>query len=356
LRSFLFSRPFRESSFFDRSFDTDGSSFDKLAGILRQLACEMLANGLMSPKKTNVRTSGKTKILWAVDIAAPDRKIQEAAVGWLKTLSTSGVSIEPFYLLKIGESRTPTKSGSGKLTDLRLPAEKALQEWLSRIRCPGLTAPSILAPTGVYLRSDIDALNRYAIKTGAEVIVLTTHARKGFSRFWLGSFAETLLLHSKVPVFLINPNTKAPQAIKQILFSTNLTNDSKSVFKRVVRLAKRLGARITLLNKSEYYPELMRASLRRSYLDHIQKDTILRKRTLTFWANWAKKHGVLVTVVMDDSNDLVVDSVLRHLKKMKSPIIAMASQTGGFASSLVGSTTRKVVRNSPCPVWVFHPR
>ncbi len=37
-------------------------------------------------------------------------------------------------------------------------------------------------------------------------------------------------------------------------------------------------------------------------------------------------------------------------------MIAMASQSGPILSHLIGSVTRQVIRQTPCPTWILHPR
>src|SRR5208283_608632 len=44
-----------------------------------------------------------------------------------------------------------------------------------------------------------------AVKTGADVIVMTSHGRGAVARFWLGSIADKLVRTAPVPVLLVRP-------------------------------------------------------------------------------------------------------------------------------------------------------
>src|SRR5512134_3053042 len=49
------------------------------------------------------------------------------------------------------------------------------------------------------------ALTAEAERSGAELIVMTTHGRGGFERAWLGSVADALVRTSPVPLLLVRP-------------------------------------------------------------------------------------------------------------------------------------------------------
>ena len=62
----------------------------------------------------------------------------------------------------------------------------------------------------------------YAATEGVDLVVLCTHGRGGFSRFWLGSVADGVMRRSEAPVLLIKPGEEAPsiereQAITRVL-------------------------------------------------------------------------------------------------------------------------------------------
>ncbi|MCE9530962.1 MAG: universal stress protein, partial [Planctomycetes bacterium] len=48
-----------------------------------------------------------------------------------------------------------------------------------------------------------DAIDDYAIAVKADLIVMTSHGRGAFVRFWLGSVADKIVRNSRTPVLLV---------------------------------------------------------------------------------------------------------------------------------------------------------
>ena len=60
------------------------------------------------------------------------------------------------------------------------------------------------------------AILRYARRTGADVIVLGTHGRRGFGRMLMGSDAESVVREATVPVLLVrSPDIKRKSGLKE---------------------------------------------------------------------------------------------------------------------------------------------
>jgi nucleotide-binding universal stress UspA family protein len=49
------------------------------------------------------------------------------------------------------------------------------------------------------------AINRHAIESGVDLIVMTTQGRGPFARFWLGSAADALIRQSTIPMLFVPP-------------------------------------------------------------------------------------------------------------------------------------------------------
>ncbi len=72
------------------------------------------------------------------------------------------------------------------------------------------------------------AIVELAKKEGTDLIVLGTHARRGFERAIEGSVAEGVIRQSECPVLTIGPNVKklcGPLVFDNILFATDLQGD-----------------------------------------------------------------------------------------------------------------------------------
>lgn len=59
-----------------------------------------------------------------------------------------------------------------------------------------------------------DELIRYAEEEGMDIVIMGTHGKKGLDRLLLGSVAENLVRHSKVPVMVVGGKCKSLESEK----------------------------------------------------------------------------------------------------------------------------------------------
>ncbi|NBX83263.1 universal stress protein [bacterium] len=264
------------------------------------------------------------------------------------------LEVVPVYVVRLSEQVAPFSHGEGKQVFLQ-NVKSAMKRWLEKTSIQ-TEEPVPILQKGIYLRSDIDALVSESKKQKADFILVNTHARKGLSRFWMGSFAETLMLHSQLPVLFLNPHSSPLPQVKTIVVPTQLTPGSDKALNRIAEFAKRLEAQLVLYNNVEYFvttPELAFTETM-VFTQNIQKEVKQRKKSLDQIASkLSKKHGLKVKTLVDEKELRVSDGIIRAAKKHPGCLIAMTAQTGPVLSVLVGSTTRRVVREATVPVMVF---
>ena len=79
------------------------------------------------------------------------------------------------------------------------------------------------------------------------MIVVSSRGRHGTGRVLLGSFAESLLLHSRLPVLFLTHSQRAPRKGHdpgKVLFPTDLSDFSRKAFDLFLDQAKALGSEI----------------------------------------------------------------------------------------------------------------
>ncbi len=316
--------------------------------------CEYLAI-LRGVKMQKQKSNHSISIAWAIDILATDKKVRNSAESLLKVLEKkTELSVHPLYVVRLAEQVEPFTHGEGKKVFLN-NVGNAIKRWLKGLKV-STKEPQALLQKGVYLRSDVDALIGHAKKIKADLLLVNTHARKGFSRFWMGSFAETLMHHSTLPVLFLNPSAKPVQEIREIIFPTNLSLGAEKSLHLVCSFAKKIGAGVTLYNNVEYFVATPGLSFTETavFTDQIAKDVKNRKKSLERQASkFSKAYGIKMKLVVDESDVRVSDGINSCAQKSPKSMIAMTSQTGPLLSVLVGSTTRRVVREAKVPVLVF---
>jgi len=112
----------------------------------------------------------------------------------------------------------------------------------------GLTAARTLLTGAV-----APAICDFAASMDTPLVVLSTHGRTGFSRFWLGSIADAIAHHAETPVLMLRHRgahvglEATPHHFANVLVPLDGSDVADSVLPHATTLARVFGARLTLL-------------------------------------------------------------------------------------------------------------
>ena len=263
---------------------------------------------------------------WALAITGPSGTLQlvhvhvppvpllvEGMVVSDPTLDTTMREQEADYLGKLA-ARVRTAAPGGTVTTRTLEAEDPPAEMLAE-----------------------------AVRDGsAELVVMATHGRGPFARFWLGSVSNDLLRLSPVPVLMYRApeGASADLAVRPTLRRVVVPLDGSELAGRIVSPASRLGkvfaAELVLLSVSE--PGQAEAVVDLERVAEQAAAGGLAVRT-----NRVRHASVAAAVLELAGND---------------PQTAVALAThgrSGVTRLLRGSVTDEVVRHAAGPVLAFHP-
>ncbi len=81
---------------------------------------------------------------------------------------------------------------------------QAALDKLAASRCPNVTIGQVLMKTG----DATDVINQTAVELGADLIVMSTHGRRGITRALLGSVTETVVRSAPCPVLTVRIHDK----------------------------------------------------------------------------------------------------------------------------------------------------
>ena len=234
-------------------------------------------------------------------------------------------------------------------------AQKILDRKLKSVKLTGLQPPQVLVRPSYTNKGDVEDLDRYAIKLGADLIVAGTHTRTGAARFFLGSFAETLLLYSRTPIVVIGPKSKAPGAIRHILFPTDLGTDSVQEFDRLLGFAKEYGAKVTIAHFVQQ-PLVVLPGSRALVAEQkfTQLQLLAAEKRAAALVVQARKYGVAAKVWVSECEGSMSEEITDLARKLGVQLIAMVPQSGRLKATLIGSMARQVVRAADRPVWLLH--
>lgn len=194
------------------------------------------------------------------------------------------------------------------------------------------------------------------------LIVMSTHGRGPLTRLWLGSVADHLVRHSRVPILLLRPKhgLEAPPPalnLRRILLPLDLSLPSETILEAVRPLASATHAHITLLHVVE--PMLGPATAPPYSIalgpEALDAKLVNAERHLAELANDLRTAGLRVATRVELGIG-VAAVILKSLEATQFDLVAMSTTgAGGLRRALLGSVVDKVIRGAEKPVLVRRP-
>jgi nucleotide-binding universal stress UspA family protein len=209
-----------------------------------------------------------------------------------------------------------------------------------------------------------ESVLEFVIARGIDLVVMTTHGRGAFSRFWLGSVTDELARRLPVPMLLVRPGQagEAPDKVpdlRHILIPLDGTAVAEQVLLPATEVGSLTQADYTLLRvvppatvigfdaagvaMGGFTPpaEENLALEARDYLDRVAA----RLRS--------QGHPVSTAIAIGQPPAL---AILAEAQDRGMDLVAMETHgRKGLTRLMLGSVADKVVRGSPLPVLVHRP-
>lgn len=187
----------------------------------------------------------------------------------------------------------------------------------------------------------VNAIVETAGLRAVELIVMGTHGQGGETRMLLGSVAERVLRESGCPVLTVRQKkgeTKPPAAIRNILVPINFSVVSRMALVSAVRIAECFGASVSVLRAIEPFDEPCNEADEMTRLQAWVPPEIRKKCEIQEFVIKGEGAERIVSFAEEEKIDLIVLGA-QHRKF--------------FDSTIVGTTTLRVVRHAPCPVFTL---
>jgi len=183
----------------------------------------------------------------------------------------------------------------------------------------------------------------------ADLVVMGTHGRRGFERWFIGSVTERLLRRTTVPLLTMG-NVKgkvAPTAIREILVVTDFSAGTPDAFGYAFSLAKECQAKVTVLHVlndisadiAGRYREGLIESIREK-LEKLVPEGVRNGCKVTARVETGLPWKRILSILDSSRYDLLVMNI--HGKSM-------------FDRVTLGSTAERVVRGAAMPVLFIPP-
>lgn len=308
------------------------------------------------------------KIIWAFDAFEDEERLQANAARVLSNFQEKAfVQIEPVFVLVAASEAWQLDYSADWLEETRQNIRRQMEATLLKSGFPFVLGPKILIEPLATITASVESLLSYAKQQLADLIVVSSHGRQGLDRFFFGSFAETLLARSAIPVMVMGGGLKSESHLSRILFPTDFGDRSRRLFYKTIALAKQMGAMVRIFHlvsapprgvmDTGYFPAIYGADGEMVDIeDFMESKTDQQLKRAESWAEWAKSQDVNCDFKVDSSATTFVDSICQQACESQSDLIVMEGQAGPIRVAILGSSMRAVVRVAPCPVLVFPKR
>jgi nucleotide-binding universal stress UspA family protein len=204
-----------------------------------------------------------------------------------------------------------------------------------------------------------------AQKSKYELLVQGTSGKTGLSRAFLGSVAEEVLRHSRIPVMTVGPEAQAHAAHSKlasqdrpvIVVATELEKTSVPAERYAIQLAKKLKGRVHAVHhlQAGFHPLIQTAmstpSGSRELQDLIRGLKKDAEKALAKVAAQAKKAGVAFSWTLVETGIHASEAVIDTARAQNAALVVMGTHARGLVmGSFLGSTARGVILGSPAPV------
>lgn len=191
----------------------------------------------------------------------------------------------------------------------------------------------------------------YAEEVEADVIVMSTHGRRGLSHALIGSVTEEVVRLSPRPVLTIRAAEKGPipVGIERVLVPVDFSPHSERAVEHAIEVCRIYEGQLHLLHVFEQpvTPEVYVGAGSAFRLDFSTQEASLRQALRDLADRMNAGDGVEVHV----REGRAVAGILAAAEEMEADLIVIATHgLGGLTHVLLGSVTEKVVRRAPCPV------
>lgn len=279
------------------------------------------------------------KILVATDLTPAS----EAAVAFAADLATTvGAEVLLFHAVSPITFVDYGVLGDDTMTRRRDDDARKMEERL-REMATALFAPDVHVESRAVSGNPISAICQTADEENVDLIVMGTHGRHPVVSFLVGSVVQGVLSLASRPLVTVQPEKnplESPEDLR-ILCPVNFTEIAMNALTHAAELGTKLGAEITAIHLIE--PENL------GDLDDVTA-------RLEKWIPESIRKTCRVRILVRRGN--AAEEVVRYAKSHETDLIVIGGKHKRFADTTVlGTTTERVFRHSPCAVMtVMKPR
>jgi nucleotide-binding universal stress UspA family protein len=252
------------------------------------------------------------------------------------------------HVLHVVSAVTPTSyefqlNTAEVLTQLRKHAEEKMKSLVARAEEAGVSAHP---ETRI---GDIDETIVHAVgEHKPDIVIMGTHGRRGFERWFLGSVTERLLRKSPVPVLTTSDagsRARVPPDVRRVLVTTDFSEGTNRAMDYAFAIAQEAPAEVTLLHVMQQPPESREPleGVRKILEDHL--DSMVPPEVRNWCTVSARVEiGTPYQRVLAVAEETEVDLIVMNIHGI-----------GLWERAVMGATAERVLRAAECPVLAIPP-
>lgn len=190
----------------------------------------------------------------------------------------------------------------------------------------------------VEIGNPYESISQSIAERDVDLVVMGTQGSSGMEEILVGSNTEKVVRRAKCPVLTVKEAVD-PDAIKDIVFATNLRHTEEKLMNEVVKLQKLFNAKLHILCVNT--PSTFET-------DRFYKEGI---------KNLADKYKIENYTMNVYNDDVEEDGIVFFAEDIDADMIALATHgRTGISHLLSGSIAEDIVNHAKRPVWTFSIR
>jgi nucleotide-binding universal stress UspA family protein len=180
------------------------------------------------------------------------------------------------------------------------------------------------------------AILEFSSRSAIGVVVMGTHGRTGLTKIRLGSVTESVLKQIRLPILTVGPQAvPIPEGarIRRVFCPVDYSDSARIAFRHAVDLSQKLGAELIVVHVLENGGKL----------DHATQ-------ALCEWVPADVRQQCSVKEVVRQGEPAA--QILQEVRESHADLLVIvAAPRNVLGAMLFGSTTEKLIRIAPCPVF-----
>lgn len=220
-----------------------------------------------------------------------------------------------------------------KFDKIKSKAHSRLKKLANQIRTDNHTAQDVRISTYILSGLASPTILQTIRKADCDLLIMGRKGETEIEKLAVGSVAKDVVLHSKIPVFLVSESTNISD-YKHLLFTTDFHSGDLVSLNKAVDLANKMNAQITVLHVTNNGIDL---HAEEKFNTHLKKD--------------AKFNKIQLVVIKEEN---IFDGLRNYLQEKPVSLLAVTRyKKSAFSTLNYKKQVQKLLEDSQIPVLIF---